>query len=107
MGAALLVADEDVADLRVVAQDVVERQDDAAGVAEEDVDALPDEGFADDVGADPGPPSGPRVVEHLPPGALDPGRAGGPVGRDVAAASRRTGRGRTGPRRAVPLRDRH
>jgi hypothetical protein len=35
--AALLVADEDVAELRVVAEDVVDRQDDAAGVAEEDV----------------------------------------------------------------------
>ena len=34
---ALLVAHQDVADLRVVVPDVVERQDDAAGVAEDDV----------------------------------------------------------------------
>ena len=35
VGAALLVADEDVAELRVVAEDVVKRQDHAARIAEE------------------------------------------------------------------------
>ena len=53
VGAALLVADEDVAQLRVVAEDVVERQDHAARVAEEDVDALAQERLAQDVGPDP------------------------------------------------------
>ena len=42
VGAALLVADEDVPDLGVVAEDVVDRQDDAARVAPEDVGALRD-----------------------------------------------------------------
>ena len=46
MGAALLVADEHVAELGVVAEDVVERQDDAARIAEEDVDALAEERLA-------------------------------------------------------------
>ena len=46
VGAALLVADEDVPELGVVAEDVVERQDDAARVAEEDVGALADERLA-------------------------------------------------------------
>ena len=55
VGAALLVADEHVAQLRVVAEDVVERQDHAAGIAEEHVDALAEERLADDVGADAGP----------------------------------------------------
>ena len=53
VGAALLVADEDVAQLGVVAEDVVEGQDHAAGIAEEDVDALAQERLADDVGPDP------------------------------------------------------
>ena len=75
VGAALLVADEDVADLGVVAEDVVERQDHAARVAEEDVDALADERLADDVGPDPGPAPRPRVVEHRLAGPLDGGRA--------------------------------
>ena len=61
VAAALLVADEDVAELGVVAQDVVERQDDAARVAEEDVDALADERLAERVGADPRPLARPRV----------------------------------------------
>ena len=84
VGAALLVADEDVAQLGVVAEDVVERQDHAAGVAEEDVDALAEERLADDVGADPRPPPRPRVVEHLLAGLLD---------RRRARRSRRRGRG--------------
>ena len=53
VGAALLVADEDVAELGVVAEDVVQRQDHAARVAEQDVDALAEQRLADDVGADP------------------------------------------------------
>ena len=84
VGAALLVADEDVAELGVVAEDVVERQDHAAGVAEEDVDALAEERLADDVGADPGPAPRPRVVEHRPAGLLDGGRVRRPVARHVA-----------------------
>ena len=40
VAAALLVADEDVPDLGVVAEDVVDREDDAARVAEQDVGAL-------------------------------------------------------------------
>ena len=84
VGAALLVADEDVAELGMVAEDVVERQDDAARVAEEDVDALPQDGLADDVRPDPGTRRalGGRslgrdrrcrraLVEHLALGLLD------------------------------------
>ena len=48
----LLVADEDGAQLGVVGPDVVERQDDATGVAEDDVHALVDEGLAQRIGAD-------------------------------------------------------
>ena len=90
MGATLLVADEHVAQLRVVAEDVVERQDHAARVAEEDVDALAEERLADDVRADAGPLERLRLVEHLARarstacGVLRPG------GRDVA---RRVGGG--------------
>ena len=46
VGRALLVADEDVAELRVVAEDVVERQDHATGIAEQDVRALAEERLA-------------------------------------------------------------
>src|SRR5207342_2757257 len=70
VGPALLVADEDVAQLRVVAEDVVERQDHAARVAEDDVHALEQEGLAYDVGADPRPLPRPGVVEHRPSGGL-------------------------------------
>ena len=94
VGAALLVADEDVAQLGVVAEDVVERQDHAAGVAEEDVDALVEERLADDVGADPRPPPRPRVVEHRLAGPFDGRRARGPVAGDVAPA--RVGLGAVG-----------
>ena len=87
--ATLLVADEDVAQLGVVAQDVVERQDDAARVAEEDVDALAEEGLAHDVGADAGPVEGLRLVEHVLAGALDRGGPGRPVGGHVAGSTRR------------------
>ena len=74
VGAALLVADEDVAQLRVVAEDVVERQDHAARIAEEDVDALAEEGLAQDVGADARALEVARLVEHPLPGLLDGGR---------------------------------
>ena len=65
VAAALLVADEDVADLRVVAQDVVDRQDDAARVAEQGVRALEDERLHERVRADPGPLPAADLVEHL------------------------------------------
>ncbi len=77
---ALLVADEDVTQLGVVAEDVVERQDDAAGVAEEDVDALPEDRLDEHVGADPGPlpaalgrrlAGASALVEHLAARLLD------------------------------------
>jgi len=79
MGGALLVADEHVTELRVVAQDIVERQDDAAGVAEQDVDALAQDRLHDDIGADPGALAAPlgrveadlaALVEHLEAGLL-------------------------------------
>ena len=47
----LLVADQDVLDVGVLAQGVVERQDDAAGVAEEDFDPLGTQAFHQDSGA--------------------------------------------------------
>ena len=84
MGAALLVADEDVAQLRVVAQDVVQRQDHAAGIAEEHVHALAEERLADDVGADPGPVERLGLVEHVLAGLLDRGCPGRPVGGHMA-----------------------
>ena len=106
VGAALLVADEDVAQLRVVAEDVVERQDHAARVAEEDVDALAQERLAQDVGADAGPLEVAALVEHRLAGALDRRGLGRAVIRDVAAARRRRlgGPGRVG---RVSLGDRH
>ena len=91
MRAALLVPDEDVAELGVVAQDVVERQDHAARVAEEDVDALEQERLAQDVGADAGPLEVAAFVEHLLAGALDRRGVGRAVIRDVAAARRCAG----------------
>ena len=87
VGAALLVADEDVAELRVVAQDVVERQDDAARVAEEDVDALAEERLAQDVGADPRPLAG-----RAPRGASP----SGPARRPRPRPCRRSARGCVG-----------
>ena len=93
VGAALLVADEDVAQLGIVAQDVVERQDDAAGIAEEDVDALAQERLADDVGADAGALERLGVVEHRVAGLLDGRRRSRPVVRHMAPP----GRPATGP----------
>ena len=95
MRGALLVADEDVAQVGMVAQHVVERQDDAARVAEEDVDALPEDPLDQDVGTDAGPLlatlggllAGARAVaEHLPAGLLHRLGGGRPGGRDVAPA---------------------
>ena len=91
VGAALLVPDEDVAELGVVAQDVVERQDHAARVAEEDVDTLEQERLAQDIGADAGALEVATLVEHLLAGALDRGGVGRAVIRDVAAARRCAG----------------
>ena len=89
---ALLVADEHVAELRVVPEHVVERQDHPARVAEEDVDALAQERLAQHVGPDAGPPELAALVEHLLAGALDGRRLGRPVVGHVAAPLRR-GRG--------------
>ena len=80
---ALLVADEDVAELRVVAQDVVEREDDAARIREQDVDALADEGLADDVRTDPRALARLDLVEHRRARPLDGRRGRRPVGRHV------------------------
>ncbi len=71
VAAALLVADEDVADLRVVAEDVVDREDDAARVAEQRVGALEDERLHERVGADAGPLPVADLVEHVPACLLD------------------------------------
>ena len=94
VGAALLVADEDVAQLRVVAEDVVQRQDHAARVAEEDVDALAEQGLAQDVGTDARALEVARLVEHALAGLLDGGgvrrcrrRARGCAGRSSAPDS--------------------
>jgi hypothetical protein len=81
------VADEDVAKLRVVAQHVVQRQDHAARVAEEDVDALAEECLAQDVGADARALEVARLVEHALLGALDGGRVCRAVGRHVTASA--------------------
>ncbi len=97
--AALLVADEDVAQLGVVAEDVVQRQDHAARIAEEDVDALAEEGLAQDVGTDARALEVARLVEHVLPGALDGGCVHRPVTGHVAAP--RPGRTRTGWLRGI------
>ena len=74
VGATLLMADEHVAQLGVVAEDVVERQDHAARVAEDDVDALAQQRLAQDVRPDPRALEVATLVEHLLAGALDRGR---------------------------------
>ena len=89
VGAALLVADEHVAQLRVVAEHVVEGQHDAARVPEEDVDALTEERLADDIGPDARPVQRPRLMEHVLAGLLDRGCSGRAIGRNVARATRR------------------
>ena len=89
VGAALLVPDEDVPDLRVVAEDVVDREDDAARVREERVRALADERLHERVRADAGPLPAADVVEHLPAGLLDGVRRHGAVPRHVAPTRRR------------------
>jgi hypothetical protein len=105
MGAALLVANEDVTELGIVAEHVVQRQDHAARVAEEDLDALAQQRLADDVGADPRAAQVARLVEHLLAGSLDRGGARRSLVRDVAAPRLR---GVTARRRlCVPFRDRH
>ena len=110
VGAALLVADEDVAQLRVVAEDVVERQDDAARVAEEDVDALAQQRLAQDVRPDARALEVAPLVEHALAGALDRRRLGRAVIGHVAAPGRRTrgrARRRPGRLRRFSLGDRH
>ena len=93
VGAALLVADEHVAELRVIPEDVVEGQDDAARIAEEDVDALAEQGLAQDVGADARALEVARLVEHGLAGLLDGRGMGRPVAGHVAATrSRRRAR---------------
>ncbi len=88
MRPALLVADEHVAQFRVVAQHVIQREDHAARVAEEDVDTLAQERLAQDVRPDARPLQVTRLVEHPLPGPFDGGRAGRPVVRHVAATDR-------------------
>ena len=104
VGAALLVPDEDVPDLGVVAEDVVDRQDDAARVGEERVGALADERLHEGVRADAGPLPRAHVVEHLAAGLLDRGSRRRTVTRHVAPTPRRT----VGlPGRRLALRHRH
>ncbi len=112
VGAALLMADEDVAQLGVVPEDVVEGQDHTTRIAEEDVDALAKERLADHVGADPAALERLGVVEHRVARLLDRGRAGGAVVGHVAVADGLPGRARAGRRlslrlRRFALRDRH
>ena len=76
MGPALLVADQHVAQLGVIAQHVVERQDHAAGIAEEDVDALAQERLAHDIGADPAALERLGVAQHRVAGVFNGGRSG-------------------------------
>jgi hypothetical protein len=68
---ALFVPNQDVPQVGVVAEDVVERQDDAAGIAEEKVDALADQRFANGVCPDPGTLPDGRLVEHRLARGLD------------------------------------
>ena len=92
VGGALLVADEDVAQLGVVVPDVVERQDHAARVAEDDIHALADERLAQRVGADA------RAARGLASESIAL-RA-----RSISAAARRCPRwGRGGPVAGVPV----
>ena len=106
VGAALLVPDQDVTELRIVAKDVVERKDHPARVAEEDVDTLEEERLADDVRPDPSTVPRPRVVEHRPAGGFDGCGVCRAIGRDVAAPFR-PGFGLAWRCRRLPLRHRH
>ena len=89
VGPALLVAHEDVAQLRVVPQHVVQGQDHATGVAEEDIDSLAEQGLAQDVGADARALQVTRLMEHALLGTLDRRRAGRTVGGHVTASAPR------------------
>jgi hypothetical protein len=71
--ATLFVTNEHVTELWVIAEDVVERQDHATGVAEEDVDTLAEECLAQHVGADPGALELTPLVEHVLASLLDRG----------------------------------
>ena len=104
MGSPLLVAHEDGAQLGMVGPDVVEGQDDAARVAEDDLHALADERLAEGVGADAGAVQRLAVPEHVTTGLLDGLRLRRAEGRHVATAARsRWGRhgGRGGRRRGI------
>ena len=110
VSAALLVADEHVTQLRVVAEDVVQRQDHAARIREEDIDSLAQERLAQDVGADARALELAALVEHAFAGALDRRRLRRAVVGHVAAPGRRTrGRARRRPwrLRRISLGDRH
>ncbi len=87
MGGALLVADEDGAQLGMVGPDVVEGQDDAARVAEDDLHALADERLAERVRADARAVQWLAVAEHVAAGLLDGLCLRCPEGRHVAAAA--------------------
>ena len=95
VGATLLMAHEDVAELRIVAEHVVERQDHAARIAEDDIHALAQERLAQDVRPDARSLEVARFVEHPLAGSLDRGRRGGPVVGHVAPPGGDLGRGRT------------
>ena len=100
VGSTLLVADEDGTQLGVVGPNVVERQDDAARVAEDDLHALADEGLAEGVGADARAVQRLAVAEHVAAGLLDGRCLRCPEGRHVTtAAGRRRGRDGGGGRR--------
>ncbi len=108
VGAALLVPDEDVPQLGIVAEDVVERQDHAARVAEDDVDALEEQRLAQDVRTDPRPLEVATFVEHALARALDRCRFGAAVVRHVAPPGGRERPGACRCRlRGISLGDRH
>ena len=89
VGSALLVAHEDRAQLGIVGPDVVEGQDDAARVAEDDIDALADERLAQGVGADARAVQGLAPVEHVAARLLDGLCLGRAEGWHVAASPAR------------------
>ena len=89
VGTALFVANEHVAQLGIVAEHVVQRQDHATRVAEEDIDTLAQERLAQYVGTDARALQVARVIQHPLPGVLDGGGVSRPLTRDVAAPSGR------------------